>query len=269
MLPADYTLTALGRRGYCRAMLLAAIGITDVGRKRRHNEDAFLVMPEAGLFAVADGLGGHASGEVASRLAVETLAAAFDPAGPGPGPGATAHGVEDRLRSAIRDANQAIHDRSTGLAAVGGMGTTLVAAGLAGDGPVVLAHVGDSRAYLFRSGELRRLTEDHSLLQDFIREARPSVEEIEAFPHKHVIVRAVGMREAVEPEVARTDVEAGDLLLLCCDGLHGMIHDEEIADVLRREGPDVRRAGQALVDAANRAGGADNVTVVVVRVVEP
>ena len=249
-------------------MLLAAIGTTDVGRKRHHNEDAFLVMPEAGLFAVADGLGGHASGEVASRLAVETLAAAFDPAGTGPGPGATARGVEERLRTAIRDANWDIHDRSVQLAAAGGMGTTLVAAGFPGEGPMVLAHVGDSRAYLFRGGELRRLTEDHSLLQDFIREARPTVEQIEAFPHKHVIVRAVGMREEVVPEIAYAEIEVGDLLLLCCDGLHGMLHDQEIADVLRAEGADVRRAGQLLVDAANRAGGADNVTVVVVRVLE-
>jgi protein phosphatase len=240
-------------------MRLAAIGASDVGRKRRHNEDAFLVMPEAGLFAVADGLGGHASGEVASRMAVDELANRFGGLEGAPG---------ERLRAAFALANDAIHRRSQADAHLSGMGTTLVAAHLGDGGMLTVAHVGDSRAYLFRDGQLRGLTEDHSLLQDFIRQSRPTPEEIEAYPHKNVIVRAVGMRETVEVDVSTVEVQEGDLLLLCCDGLFGMLPDEEMAEILRLEGSEILRANQLLVDAANRAGGADNVTSVLVEVVE-
>jgi protein phosphatase len=252
-------LTGATARGYGAPMRLAAIGATDVGRKRTHDEDAFLVMPEAGLFAVADGLGGHASGEVASRLAVEVLAAGF--AGL---PGEPA----DRLRAAFSGANRAIHDRSAADPDISGMGTTLVAAHFAEGGPLWVAHVGDSRAYLFRDGRLRALTEDHSLLQDFIRQTRPTPEEIESFPHKNVIVRALGMRDTVDVDVARVEVREGDLLLLCSDGLFGMVPDEQMAGILREEGSEILRANQLLVDAANRAGGADNVTSILVEVVE-
>lgn len=240
-------------------MRLAAIGASDVGRKRRHNEDAFLVMPEAGLFAVADGLGGHASGEVASRMAVDELADRF-PGLPG--------GPEQRLRTAFALANRAVHERSEADPLLSGMGTTLVAAHFADGGTLAVAHAGDSRAYLFRGGELRRLTEDHSLLQDFIRQSRPTPEEIEAFPHKNVIVRALGMRAAVEADVSLVELQQGDLVLLCCDGLFGMVPDGELAAILRVEGGEIQRANQCLVDAANRAGGVDNVTSVLVEVVE-
>jgi protein phosphatase len=240
-------------------MRLAAIGASYVGRRRSHDEDAFLVMPEAGLFAVADGLGGHASGEVASRTAVDALASRL----------AGLRGTPDeRLRAAFEHANEAV----TGLARtdpeLSGMGTTLVAALFSEEGPVAVAHVGDSRAYLFREGKLLRLTEDHSLLQDFIRQSHPTPEEIQAFPHKNVIVRALGMRETVEVDVALVDVREGDILLLCSDGLFGMVNDEEMAGILRREGTEILRANQQLVDAANEAGGADNVTSVLVEVVE-
>ena len=245
-------------------MRLAAIGATDVGRKRSHNEDAFLVMPESGLFCVADGLGGHASGEVASRIAVDELAAYFRATDADPADGAH----EDRIAEAMRRANQAILARARAEPELSGMGTTLVAGYFAEDGPLVVAHVGDSRAYLFRKGELRRLTEDHSLLQDFIRQSRPSAAEIDAFPHKNVIVRAVGMRDEVEVDLSRVDVREGDVLLLCCDGLFGMVSDEQMAEILREEGGEILRANQRLVDAANDAGGADNVTSVLVQVVE-
>lgn len=240
-------------------MRLAAIGASDVGLRRRHNEDAFLVMPEAGLFAVADGLGGHASGEVASRMAVEELAGRFAglPGSP-----------EERLRTAFGLANQAVHARSQVDPLLAGMGTTLVAAHFAEGGTLAVAHAGDSRAYLFRAGELRPLTEDHSLLQDFIRQSHPSPAEIEAYPHKNVIVRALGMRETVEADVSLLALQEGDLVLLCCDGLHGMVSDEEVAGILRGEGGDILRANQLLVDAANQAGGVDNVTSVLIEVVE-
>jgi len=245
-------------------MRLAAIGATDVGRKRSHNEDAFLVMPESGLFCVADGLGGHSSGEVASRMAVEEMAAFFRATDPDPP--ARAHA--DRVAEAIRLANRAILARARAEPELSGMGTTLVAGYFAEDGPLVVGHVGDSRAYLFRGGELRRLTEDHSLLQDFIRQSRPSAAQIDAFPHKNVIVRAVGMRDEVEVDLSRVDVREGDVLLLCCDGLFGMVSDEQMAEILREEGGEILRANQRLVDAANDAGGADNVTSVLVQVVE-
>jgi protein phosphatase len=246
-------------------MRLAAIGATDVGRKRSHNEDAFLLMPESGLFCVADGLGGHASGEVASRMAVEQLAASFAPTGP------TLPDVppQDRLAAAVHRANRAIFERARSEPELSGMGTTLVAGYFAEGGPLVVAHVGDSRAYLFRGGRLLRLTEDHSLLQDFIRQSHPSVAEIDAFPHKNVIVRALGMREVVDVEVSRVEVRDGDVLLLCCDGLCGMVPDEQMAGILRAAGGEILRANQLLVDAAIEAGGADNVTSVLVRVAGP
>jgi serine/threonine protein phosphatase PrpC len=245
-------------------MRLAAIGATDVGRKRSHNEDAFLVMPESGLFCVADGLGGHASGEVASRMAVDEMARYFLATDENP----SSVPPESRLASAARGANRAIHARAQAEPDLSGMGTTIVAAYFAEGGPLVVGHVGDSRAYLFRGGELRRLTEDHSLLQDFIRQGHRSVAEIDAFPHKNVIVRALGMREAVELEVSRLDVREGDVLLLCCDGLFGMVPDEQMAEILREEGSEILRANQLLVDAANEAGGADNVTSILVQVAE-
>ncbi len=243
-------------------MRLAAIGTTDVGRRRSHNEDAFLVMPEAGLFCVADGLGGHASGEVASRLAVEEMASQLAAEVPD---GASA---ADRLVAAMQAANRRIHRHASGGGRLTGMGTTLVAALFPERGPLVVGHAGDSRAYLFRDGGLRRLTEDHSLLSRFIRTQDPTAEEIEAFPHKNVISRALGMQETLEVEVTRMDVLAGDVLLLCCDGLHGMLSDAAIADVLRAEGEEILRANQALVDAAIDAGGGDNVTSILVQVVE-
>ncbi len=245
-------------------MRLAAIGATDVGRKRIHNEDAFLVMPEAGLFCVADGLGGHASGELASRLAVEELARVYgtDAGAAGPDPDGA------RLAAAIQQANRRILGRASRDPALEGMGTTLVAAWFPEDGPLVVGHAGDSRAYLFRAGELRRLTEDHSLLSTYIRSAHPSAAEIEAFPHKNVIVRALGMHDPVEVEVSTAPFQEGDLVLLCCDGLHGLVPDAAIAEILREEGGEILRANQSLVDAALAAGGGDNVTSVLVQVVE-
>jgi PPM family protein phosphatase len=221
-------------------------------------------MPESGLFCVADGLGGHASGEVASRMAVEELAAHFRATDSDPGDRAP----EDRVAEAIRIANRSILARARSEPDLSGMGTTLVAGYFTEDGPLVVGHVGDSRAYLFRDGELRRLTEDHSLLQDFIRQSSPSAAEIDAFPHKNVIVRAVGMRDDVAVDLSRVDVRERDVLLLCSDGLFGMLPDEQMAEILREEGGEILRANQLLVDAANEAGGSDNVTSVLVQVVE-
>lgn len=240
-------------------MRLAATGTTDVGLRRTTNEDAFLLLPESGLFAVADGLGGHASGEVASRLAVDALRDAFGSRGGGPA---------ERLRDAVLAANRAVHARSVADPRLSGMGTTLVAAWVPDRGPAAVAHAGDSRAYVHRDGRLARLTEDHTLLTEFIRKSSPSPADIEAFPHKHVVVRALGMRESVEVDVGLVELRERDLLLLCCDGLFGMVPDDRIESILREEGGDILRANQLLVDAAIDAGGEDNVTSILVEVVE-
>lgn len=254
-------------------MRLSHAGQSDIGRKRAHNEDAFLLLPEEQLYCVADGMGGHASGEVAARLAVEEMAEFFRSTGrddeitwPFRLDPARSYD-ENRLLTGVRLANLRIHERAQADERLHGMGTTLVAAAFPGDGGAVLVgHVGDSRAYLLRGGELRQLTEDHSLLNDYRRTRHLSAEEIAAFPHKNVIVRALGMRPEVEVDLVREPVEPGDAILLCSDGLSGMISDARIAEVLRASPGDPRRAVQALLDAANSAGGADNVTCVLVQV---
>jgi len=255
-------------------MRLSAVGATDVGRKRAHNEDSFLVLLEESLFCVADGLGGHASGEVASRLAVEEMAEFFRLTGrdeqvtwpfrEDPALGEDAN----RLAVAIRLANLRVHERARSDARLAGMGTTVVSAHFTRRQTMLVAHVGDSRAYLFRDGTLQPLTEDHSLLATYIRQQSPSAEQIEAFPHKNVIVRALGMRDVVEVDLREEPVRSGDVVLLCCDGLSGMLPDGRIAEILRAGRADLRRANQALVDAANEAGGADNITSLLVQVQE-
>lgn len=253
-------------------MRLSHAGTSDVGRKRAHNEDAFLLLPEERLYCVADGMGGHASGEVAARLAVEEMADFFRTTGaddeatwPYPIDPARTYD-ENRLLTGVKLANLRIHERALTDERLHGMGTTLVAASIASDGgEALVAHVGDSRAYLYRGGALRQLTEDHSLLNDYRRSRQLTPEEIEAFPHKNVIVRALGMDPEVEVDLIRQPLEAGDVILLCSDGLTGMVPDARIAELLRGAPGDPRRAAQALVDAANAGGGADNVTCVVVQ----
>jgi serine/threonine protein phosphatase PrpC len=249
-------------------MRVTAAGASDVGLRRRHNEDAYLLLPEERLFCVADGMGGHASGEVAARLAVEEMAEFYRLTGRDEEAtwpfreerGRTYH--ENRLATGVKLANQLIRERAAADERLRGMGTTLVGAWFAEREPVALiGHVGDSRAYLLRRGALRQLTEDHSLLNDYIKARRPTPAEIEAFPHKNVIVRALGMRDLVDVDVIRLPLEDGDTILLCCDGLSGMIPDERIAAVLN-SCRDLQQSTQELIAAANDAGGVDNVTVV-------
>jgi protein phosphatase len=253
-------------------MRLSHVGASDVGRKRTHNEDAYLLLPEESLFCVADGMGGHASGEVAARIAVEEMAEFFRTTGRDedatwPFKMDPSRGYdENRLLTAVKLANLRIVERSAADERLRGMGTTLVAAHFPKGGDALLVgHVGDSRAYLMRGGALRQLTEDHSLLNDY-RKTRPlTPEEIEAFPHKNVIVRALGMKDVVEVDLVSERFAAGDLLLLCSDGLSGMVPDARIAEILRGHPRDLRGAAQALVDAANDGGGQDNVTCVLVQ----
>ena len=254
-------------------MHLAYAGSTDVGRRRTHNEDAYLLLPEEQVFCVADGMGGHASGEVAARIAVEEMAEFFRMTGrdeeatwPFKEDPARAHD-ENRLLTGVKLANQRIHERAQSDARLKGMGTTLVAAYFVkGTEAVLVGHVGDSRAYLYRSGTLRQLTEDHSLLNDYVKNRNPTPEEIAAFPHKYVIVRALGMKASVEVDLQRVALEDGDVLLLCCDGLSGMVQDADVAEIIGSSARDLRRAAQRLVDAANDAGGMDNITCVLAQV---
>ncbi|HET6770894.1 MAG TPA: Stp1/IreP family PP2C-type Ser/Thr phosphatase [Actinomycetota bacterium] len=228
---------------------------SDVGRLRERNEDSFVVKEP--LFAVADGLGGHLGGEVASRLAVDTLASEAGADGP-------EDGVHDRLRAAIHQANSAVAERAANDPQLTGMGTTLTAF-VAGRDRIYLAHVGDSRAYLLRDGDLRLLTEDHTLVQRMVKEGRLTPEQAEIHPQRSVLTRALGIEVELEVDQATVEVTASDRLLLCSDGLTAMIGDEDIRKILAGH-DDPQSASEALVEAANAAGGQDNITTVVVDV---
>ena len=253
-------------------MRLTSAGTSDVGRKRTHNEDAYLLLAEESLYCVADGMGGHASGEVAARIAVEEMAEFFrmtgrDDEATWPFKEDPARSQdENRLLTGVKLANLRIFERAASDPRLRGMGTTLVAASFPKGGTdALVGHVGDSRAYLFRRGALRQLTEDHSLLNDYRKSRALTPEEIQAFPHKNVIVRALGMRDVVDVDLLRVGLEDGDVLLLCSDGLSGMVPDPRIAEALRASAGDLKLAAQTLVDEANAAGGADNVTCVLVQ----
>ncbi len=255
-------------------MRFSHAGASDVGRKRTHNEDAFLLLPEESLYCVADGMGGHASGEVAARIAVEEMAEFFRLTGRDEDatwpykldPKKTYD--ENRLITGVKLANLRIHERARTDERLHGMGTTIVSASFPRDGGAALiGHVGDSRAYLWRRGDLRQLTEDHSLLAEHMKAHALSPAEIKAFPHKNVILRALGMKSIVEVDVDRVPLEVSDVLLLCSDGLSSMVPDARIAEILRGVHGDLRRAVGELIEAANAAGGMDNITVVLVQAV--
>jgi serine/threonine protein phosphatase PrpC len=254
-------------------MRLSVAGLTDVGHKREHNEDAFLVLPEEQLYCVADGMVGHASSEVASRIAVEEMAEFFRTTGRDEDatwpwaidPARTYE--ENRVLTAVRLANRRIVERARADEKLKGMGTTLVCVHVTRAGSTaILGHVGDSRAYLWRQGTIRQLTEDHSLLNDFLKAKKLTPEEIEAFPHKNVIVRALGMKDDIEVDVLVEPLQHGDVVLLCCDGLSGMVPDERIGELIREGAGDLRRCSQSLIDAANESGGVDNITCVLAQV---
>jgi PPM family protein phosphatase len=221
---------------------------TDVGRGRPENEDSILVDDAGGLWAVADGMGGHRAGEVASATAIDTLQAAYQAGRP--------------LDEAVEDANAAVFAKSADDPALRGMGTTLTAIAVRDGHTAVLGHVGDSRAYLLRDGTVTQVTEDHSLVEQLVREGRLRPEEAQRHPQRAIITRALGVDAHVEVDTYRVDLKAGDRLLICSDGLTNMLSDETIAATLRRHA-DPQQAADNLVDMANQAGGDDNITVVV------
>lgn len=242
-----------------------AAGASDVGRKRRGNEDAFLVEPGHGVFLVADGMGGHAAGEVASSLASETVGRALlEAAAAGTDPAALA----ERMVASFQEAHRIITTRTLEDPATSGMGTTLTACVASTAGTLRIGHIGDSRAYRFRGKKLAQLTRDHTWVQDQVDAGRLTPAEARTHRLSHIITRALGADSADEPDLLETELVPGDLLLLCTDGLSGMVTDTGIARILARDAP-LEELVARLVETANAKGGNDNVTVVLVRVLAP
>jgi len=230
-------------------MLVQTASVTDTGRRRRHNEDAFVCEPP--LFAVADGMGGAQAGEVASNLAAAALREDR----------AERAGGEERVDELIQEANRRVYQRQSQDASASGMGTTMTVA-LVEDGHVAIGHVGDSRAYLIRGHSLEQLTEDHSLVAELVRSGKLSPEEAEGHPQRSVITRALGTDPDVDVDTVSVETRPGDLFLLCSDGLTSMVDDDTILQEIERNRGDLKTAAKALVRAANKGGGEDNITVI-------
>jgi len=257
-------------------MNFTAAGLSDVGLQREHNEDSYCILSEHRLFVVADGMGGHRAGDVASHMATTEMTAFFD-ATSVDGEGVDWPSEENsrltpeqsRLVSSVKLANQRIFQASVGNRSVQGMGTTVVGALYTReDGKIHIAHVGDSRAYRVRAGDITQVTRDHSLLNDYLL-VMPNLTDAqrERLP-SNVITRALGMQDSVAVDLHFEDVEPGDVYVLCSDGLNGMVNDDRILDIVHNAGADVEMAARALVAQANQNGGEDNTTVVVIRITE-
>ena len=241
---------------------MQAQGASDPGRVREQNQDVFAVRAELGLVVLADGMGGASAGGVAAQVAVDaalehlTSALKRGPLQPA------------QLGAALKLANERVCGMASAISAYRGMGTTLVVLWVREDKGYV-AHVGDSRAYRFRAGAFEQITRDHSLVQEWVDTGVIAPEEARTAPNRNIVTRAIGAKPAVDPEVTEVEITANDLLLLCSDGLTGMLTDEQIEWHLRNATKDGQAdlAGTAadLVDAANRAGGLDNVTVALAR----
>lgn len=235
-------------------MPVAAYAVaSDTGRRRRRNEDNYVVAPP--LFAVADGMGGAQAGEVASQLAASALE----------GEGTDGLDGTERIDALIQEANRRIFDRASTDPSASGMGTTMTVALVEGM-TVAMGHVGDSRAYLVRGEQMEQLTEDHSLVNELVKSGKLSEEEAHAHPQRSVITRAVGTDPDVDVDGFTIEAEEGDVFLICSDGLSDMVEDEEILELLHRHRDDLDKAVKALVQAANRGGGEDNITAVAFRI---
>ena len=222
--------------------------VSHTGRKRRHNEDAYVCAPP--LFAIADGMGGARAGEVASNLAAAALQT-----------GDVDGGGQERVAALIQAANQSVYERSSRDAEVAGMGTTMTVALVEG-AIITFGHVGDSRAYVLRDGTLEQLTDDHSLVAELVRGGKLSAEEAEHHPQRSVITRALGTDPDVDVDTFTVEARNGDVFVLCSDGLTDMVGDAEIGEVLGEPRESLREAAEDLVRRANRAGGQDNITVI-------
>lgn len=229
-------------------------GATDTGRQRDHNEDAYAIVPEAGLAVLADGMGGHNAGEVASQLAVATTVAILSQT--------AGLAARDRLETALQAAHAGIREKAAGSTRHHGMGTTIVAV-LLQKQSLAIAHVGDSRLYRLRQGQLAALTHDHTLQQEFIDKGLYTPEQAREKVARNILTHALGLEDAPRIEIGEFAVESGDRYLLCSDGLYEMISDAEIAALLGRRLP-LADICTGLIELANARGGKDNITVVVV-----
>jgi len=258
-------------------MNFVAAGLTDVGLQREHNEDSFCILSKHRLFVVADGMGGHRAGDIASRMATAEISTFFDVTDTRDGEtsdwplelDARLTAEQNRLVSAVKVANQRIFQASIGNKAVQGMGTTVVGALFTRDDRKIhIAHVGDSRAYRVRDGDIVQLTRDHSLLNDYLL-VMPNLTDAQRdrLP-TNVITRALGMQDGVAVDLYFERVEPGDTYVLCSDGLNGMISDAEILGIVQDADTDIESATKTLISEANGKGGEDNITVVLVRITE-
>lgn len=252
-------------------MRAVAAGLTDVGLQRDHNEDSFAILQDHELYIVADGMGGHRAGDVASKLATEAIVdffratAAEDFTWPFHFDSRMSE-EENRLLTGIKIANRQIVERSTRQRECHGMGTTVVGALFSGrKGKMYLGHVGDSRAYRVRGGEIRQMTRDHSLVNDYLLAMPELTEEQKSELPKNVITRALGMQENVSVDLQGDDASVGDCYVLCSDGLSGMIEDSEILDIVSQS-PNIEDACRKLIALANEHGGEDNITAVLVKI---
>jgi protein phosphatase len=253
-------------------MRAVAHGISDVGLQREHNEDSFAVLQDHALCIVADGMGGHRAGDVASRLATEAIGEFFKKTANDDAtwpfhfdPNLTDE--ENRLLTSIRLANRQIYEHSTRSQDLRGMGTTVVGALYSNrKNRMYLGHVGDSRAYRVRGGEIQQMTRDHSLVNDYLAAMPDMTEEQRSELPKNVITRALGMQDNVEVDLQSDECQPGDVYVLCSDGLSGMITDREIFDVVRASAGNLEQVCWRLVTLANEHGGEDNITAVVIRV---
>jgi len=252
-------------------MKIISFGGTDPGKKRKNNEDAYLIDDKIGLYVVADGIGGSEGGEVASRIAVDALAEVIpdllretDRLQPS-GVACKTESENSFLRQAFTIANNEIHYAGENNPELSSMGTTLAMI-LLKEEFACIAHIGDSRAYLLRSGELKQLTADHSFVAEQLRAGAMTAEQARMSPYRHIITRALGTNDEALPDIAQHRVQKDDRFLLCTDGLTEMVEDEDIARILAYDAP--REAVQKLLSIANDRGGVDNITSVVIWVAE-
>jgi serine/threonine protein phosphatase PrpC len=227
--------------------------VTDPGRRRRRNEDAYVV--QAPLFAVADGMGGAQAGEIAARIAASVLRDSSGEAG------------EEAIVALIQEANRRVYEAAATDEAQAGMGTTVTAA-VVEEGAVRIGHVGDSRAYRIRDGKLEQLTDDHSLVAELVRSGRLSPEEADVHPQRSVITRVLGTDPDVDVDTFLVEAHEGDIFMLCSDGLTSMVDDKAILGLVEGRRENLDKAARALVDAANKGGGEDNITVILFEVGE-
>lgn len=249
---------------------IESYGMSNVGMKRSHNEDHYLMNDDLQLYVVADGMGGHLGGEFASKMAVATVEEVVQRLS---GPEATVvHGVNsannsqgDKLRFAIQEAGRRIYDQSLYDEALKGMGTTAVAS-LVYENKAYIANVGDSRAYFIRNGKVQQITEDHSLVSEQVKAGILSASDAKSHRLKNIITRSVGYQEEVDPDIRVQDLKAGDRILMCSDGLSNLVEDHEILEVVTKS--DLKQACENLITLANERGGDDNITVLVFQAVE-